>query len=81
MREGYDFEKSRIQETPTLSTDADSRNDTNLKRLRDLSFLKKFRSEKFGGSSQVAFEKKKKNAKLHQKILVGIKAIGMIVHH
>ena len=31
------LEKSRIRETPTLSTDADSRTDTNLKRLRDLS--------------------------------------------
>ena len=31
------LEKSRIRETPTLSTDADSRKDTNLKRLRDLS--------------------------------------------
>ena len=29
-------EKSRIWETPTLSTDADSRTDTNLKRLLDL---------------------------------------------
>ena len=29
--------KSRIRETPTLSTDADSRTDTNLKKLRDLS--------------------------------------------
>ena len=29
--------KSRIRETPTLSTDADSRTDTNLKRLSDLS--------------------------------------------
>ena len=29
--------KSRIRETPTLSTDADSRTNTNLKRLRDLS--------------------------------------------
>ena len=29
--------KSRIRETPTLSTDADSRTDTNLKRLRNLS--------------------------------------------
>ena len=28
--------KSRIRETPTLSTDADSRTDTNLKRLHDL---------------------------------------------
>ena len=28
-------EKSRIRETPTLSTDGDSRTDTNLKRLRD----------------------------------------------
>ena len=33
-------EKYRIRETPTLSTDADSRTDTNLKRLRDLSFKK-----------------------------------------
>ena len=31
--------KSRIWETTTLSTDADSRTDTNLKRLRDLSFF------------------------------------------
>ena len=30
-------QKSRMWETPTLSTDADSRTDTNLKRLRDLS--------------------------------------------
>ena len=36
-------EKSRIRETPTLSTDADSRTDTNLKRLRDLSLKKKMR--------------------------------------
>ena len=28
--------KSRIRETPTISTNADSRTDTNLKRLRDL---------------------------------------------
>ena len=33
-------EKSHIRETPTLSTDADSRVNTNLKRLRDLSFFK-----------------------------------------
>ena len=33
--------KSRIRETPTLSNDADSRTDTNLKRLRDLSQNKK----------------------------------------
>ena len=33
--------KSRIRETPTLSTDADNRTDTNLKRLRDLSLKKK----------------------------------------
>ena len=32
-----DIKKSRIRGTPTLSTDADSRTDTNLKRLRDLS--------------------------------------------
>ena len=32
--------KSHIRETPTFSTDADSRTDTNLKRLRDLSFKK-----------------------------------------
>ena len=31
--------KSRIRETPTLSTNANSRTDTNLKRLRDLSSL------------------------------------------
>ena len=30
-------EKSRIRETPNVSTDADSRTDSNLKRLRDLS--------------------------------------------
>ena len=29
--------KSRIRETPTLSTDADSRTNSNLKRLRDVS--------------------------------------------
>ena len=33
--------KSRIRETPTLLTDADSRTDANLKRLRDLSLKKK----------------------------------------
>ena len=33
----YTVKKSRIRETPTLSTDADSRTDTNLKRSRDLS--------------------------------------------
>ena len=33
--------KSRIWETPTLSPDADSRTDTNLKRLRDVSLKKK----------------------------------------
>ena len=32
--------KSRIRETPTLSTDADSRTDTNLKGLHDLSIKK-----------------------------------------
>ena len=31
------IKKSRIRETPTLSTDADSRTNTNWKRLRDLS--------------------------------------------
>ena len=31
--------KSRIRETPTLSTDADSRTATNLNRLRDLSII------------------------------------------
>ena len=34
-------QKSRIRETPTLSTDANRRTDTNLKRLRDLSKKKK----------------------------------------
>ena len=38
-----DAEKFRIRETPTLSTDADSRTDTNLKRLRDLSLKKKIK--------------------------------------
>ena len=33
----HPLKKSRIRETPTLSTDADSRTDTNLKRLHDLS--------------------------------------------
>ena len=35
------LKKSRIRETPTLSTDADSRTDTILERLRDLSLYKK----------------------------------------
>ena len=35
---GCPQKKSRPRETPTLSTDADSKTDTNLKRLRDLSF-------------------------------------------
>ena len=30
------FKKSRIRETPTLSTNMDSRTNTNLERLRDL---------------------------------------------
>ena len=34
------YKKSRIRETPTLSTDADSRTDTNLKRLHDFFFFK-----------------------------------------
>ena len=34
---GLGLKKSRIRETPTLSTDADSRTNTNLKRFRDLS--------------------------------------------
>ena len=38
--------KSHIRETPTLSTDADRRTDTNLKRLRDLSKKKKMKEEK-----------------------------------
>ena len=38
--------KSRIRETPTLSTDADSRTDTNLKRLRNLSLTKKIKKFK-----------------------------------
>ena len=33
------FKKSRIRETSNLSTDADRRTDTNLKRLRDLSLF------------------------------------------
>ena len=38
--------KSRIRETPTLSTDADSRTDTNLKRLSDLSLKKNKKKNK-----------------------------------
>ena len=38
--------KSRIRETPTLSLVADSRTDTNLKRLCDLSQEKKEKKEK-----------------------------------
>ena len=34
------LKKSRIRETPTLSTDADIRTNTNLKRLHDLSLKK-----------------------------------------
>ena len=44
------FLKSRIGETPTLLTDADSRTDTNVKRLRDLSLKKKNVVKIFGGS-------------------------------
>ena len=33
------YKKSRIRETPTLWTDAASRTDTNLKRLRDIFFV------------------------------------------
>ena len=47
--------KSRIRETPTLSTDAASRTDTNLKRLRDLSSKKKLQSEKLWGSPKFFF--------------------------
>ena len=38
LREGVK-KKSRIRETPTLSTDADSRTDTNLKRVIDFFFF------------------------------------------
>ena len=37
----YCLKSSRIRETKNLSTDADSRTGTNLKRLRDLSLTKK----------------------------------------
>ena len=37
--------KSPIRETPTLSTDADSRSNTNLKRLRGQSLRKKRRKK------------------------------------
>ena len=48
FRKVFIKEKSRIQETPTLLTDADSRIDTNLKRSHDLSnkiqkYKKKFK--------------------------------------
>ena len=36
---GFNNKKSCIRETPTLSTDADSRTNTNLKRFRDLSIF------------------------------------------
>ena len=39
---GAVIQKFRIRETPTLSTDADSRTDTNLKGKQDLSFKKKW---------------------------------------
>ena len=39
------LEKSRIRKTLTLSTNADSRTDTNLKRLRDLSLKKRRKKE------------------------------------
>ena len=41
--------KSRIRETPTLSTDADFRTDTNLKSLRDLSKKNKLFQKNLGG--------------------------------
>ena len=41
--------KSRIRETPTLSTDADRRTYTNLKRLRDLSQKKNSGQKNLGG--------------------------------
>ena len=44
--------KSRIRETPTLSTDADSRTITNLKRLRNLSKKKKNGVRKIWGESR-----------------------------
>ena len=49
--------KSRIRETPTLSTAADNRTDTNLKRLHDLSLKKKKSKKK---------EKKEKITQLFQ---------------
>ena len=44
-----DFKKSRIRETPTLSTDADSGTNTNLKRKRDLSKKELKKIKKGGG--------------------------------
>ena len=47
------YKKSRIRETPTLSTDADNRTDTNLKRLHDLSFFfKSLKKKNLGGGSK-----------------------------
>jgi hypothetical protein len=46
------YKKSRIRETPTLSTDAHSRTDTNLKRLHDLSNTKKIAVRKIWGESK-----------------------------
>ena len=54
-------QKSRIRETPTLSTNADSRTDTNLKRLHDLSFLKKLKKNKIKKNERLRDLSKKKN--------------------
>ena len=44
--------KSRIQETPTLSTDADSRTNTHLKRLNDLYIFFCGQKKKLGGGQK-----------------------------
>ena len=52
--------KSRIRETPTLSTDADRRTDTNLKRLRNFSPKKKKKKKREKNKKEKMKKKKKK---------------------
>ena len=63
--------KSRIRETPTLSTNADRRTDTNLKRLRDSSKkIKKFK--KMTGCVIFLKKNKKKKRKITQPLQICI---------
>ena len=60
--------KSRIRETPTLSTDADSRTDTNLKRSRDLSKKNLKKSKKNEKSRNIYKKRRNKKRKIKQNI-------------